>query len=152
MAAGVMWDLSMFFYEMRLAFSLYLLTILWYKMGLLDWYLHGMLERVGTKILKVPVVVDSLSFYLPNTVIITGIHVKPPPPEVDSRWEWENIITVDLVDVKFDFLLSALVYFLSFGELAIIESIYVHGLRFYVEGYRATPTDDITFNVNLLGG
>lgn len=146
-----MWDLEMFFYELRLSFSICLLCVLWYRMGLLDWYLCSMLERVGSRILKVPVT-GSVTFYFPNAVMITNIRVKPPPPEVDSRWEWEDIVTVDLVNVKFNCFLSAAVYLFSYGELAVAESICVHGLRFFVEGHRPAPSEDMTFNVTLLGG
>lgn len=147
-----MWTLSMFFYEIRLAMSIGVLCYQWYHMDVLNIYLTQMTQRVMSKLAKVPVTVDKVAYYFPNTVHIYNFRIKPPPPDVDNRWEWEDIITVDLVDVKFHLLLASLFYLVSFDELYVLESISVHGLRFFVEGHKGLNDEQTIFNMNLLGG
>jgi hypothetical protein len=140
----------MFFYEMRLAFSIYLLFRLWYHMRLIDYFLSNMLSTIGSRILKLPVYAEQVLFFFPSTVHVHRLHIKPPPVDIDSRWEWEDIVTIDMIDVKFNFWSALCLYLLSYGELHYLESVYVHGLRFYVEGHRVG--EDISYNVSLLGG
>eukprot|EP00981_Chlorochromonas_danica_P007516 scaffold1767_cov178-Ochromonas_danica.AAC.21 len=109
-------------------------------------------ERVGGKILKVPVLIEEVLFTFPSKVVIKGVHVQPPPQEVDNRWEWEDIITVDEVHVHFQFHIALWFFVLSFGELGVVQRVEVVGLRFFVEGHRPSPHQDTVYNVSLLGG
>jgi hypothetical protein len=91
-----MWTLSMFFWEIRALFSLFLLGYVWYKMGLLDLYLRYLLVKEIEKVAKLPVEVDSVTCYLSGNAIVKGVHVYAPLASVDSRWELDHILTGNL--------------------------------------------------------
>jgi hypothetical protein len=148
----------MFFWEIRLLFSTFLLFYLWYGMGLFDYFLHQILVHELQKVVKLPVKVDAVTCFVSGIAIIKGIQISSPNINEDSRWELTHIVTIDLVQVKFPFFVSLFFFCFSNGELVIVDSVSVHGVRFYVEGYRSLvksahgfDEELVIYNVALIG-
>lgn len=142
--------LSLLFYEVKLAFTLAILLYLWYMMGLLNFVVKLLCIAEMQRVTRLPIEIDTLIVDLSGSAIITGIKVMPPPIVDDSRWELAHIISIDFIRVHFPFFPAFLFFFLSWGELVILDDISIHGLRFYIEGYRESD-GKLSFNVNLIG-
>lgn len=143
----------MFFFELRLGLSAFLLIYEWYILGFLDSYLHYLLEKELSRLSCLPITIEKLHVQMEGGVgfaWIVGLQMKAPPVEEDERWELEHMITVELVEIKFPIFTSLFSYILSFGELAVLDNISVYGLKAFVEGYR-NGEDEVSFNVNLIG-
>lgn len=60
---------------------------------------------------------------------ISGIKVKSPPVEVDSRWDTENIVNGTAVTIRFPLVKALLLYMISLSEVrAVTDRIPQHAL------------------------
>jgi uncharacterized protein (UPF0297 family) len=127
---------------------------MWLEMGFFDGILKYLCILEMQKVLKVPITVSSVSISFAKNfqaqIVLNEIRVKPPPISCDDRWEVEDIVKVEVVKVSFPFFASCYLYLCSWGNLFFIDSLSVHGVRFYIEGYREID-DKIVYNISLLG-
>lgn len=131
-----------------------LLMWLWLEMGLFQPFLKWMCITEMRKVLRVPITIDALSVHIESlergVVTIHGLRVKPPPVNIDDRWELDDIVVVNSIRVVVPLVSSLFLYACSLGRLFLMDEVVVHGVHIFIEGFRE-HSDKISFNISVLG-
>ncbi len=122
-----MYDLAMFFWELRLFCSIILLVTLWYKLRFLDALFKYMFELDAKRVTKLPVTIENVIFSVSGYAILENIQVHSPPIEVDDRWHLETIVSVSCIYVEFPLVLAMFFHVYSLQQLMVFDSIHVTG-------------------------
>lgn len=131
-----------------------LLLWMWLEMGLLQPILKWMCITEMRKVLRVPITIETLSVHIESLergiIVISGLRVKPPPVNIDDRWELDDIIFVNSIRVVVPLFSSLFLYVCSLGRLFLMDEVVVDGVHIFIEGFRE-HNDKISFNISVLG-
>ena len=146
--------LSVMWRDARVFVSIIVLLYFLYSIGMIDILIKFIVVMEFRRVAKLPVEVKDLHYnFLQQKVFLTGLTVNAPPLEKDDRWDLENIVTIDQIEVDFPFWISLYFYATSATQLFVVDRITIRGLRVHVEGYRTLGEkgEKVEYNVSLFG-
>lgn len=146
------YNLFSLFYELKIIISTFLIFYFFSYLNVFNSILKEYFQFIFTNKLKLNIQINKIYLNILNgSLEINEVVIYHPNKINDNRWTSDIMAYIEKITFKFDIILLIYAYIYNPNKLLVFNTINVHGIDLFVEGYEEEGKKTI-LNLKLIGG